>query len=43
MAWGGADEQAAEIANGNLSAKDWQAEAQKVVEKMVPVSSESDH
>jgi hypothetical protein len=38
MAWGGAKEQAAEIANGNLNAKDWQAEAQKIVEKMVRVS-----
>ena len=38
MAWGGAEEQAAEIANGNLDAKDWQAEAWKIVEQMVRVS-----
>jgi hypothetical protein len=38
MAWGGAEEQAAEIANGNFDAKDWQVEAQKVVEHMVRVS-----
>jgi hypothetical protein len=33
MAWGGAEEQAAEIAAGNLDAKNWQDEARKVVER----------
>ncbi|KIM37619.1 hypothetical protein M413DRAFT_39798, partial [Hebeloma cylindrosporum] len=31
LAWGGAAEQAAEIAEGKLDAKDWQAEAKKIV------------
>jgi hypothetical protein len=35
LAWGGPDEQAAEIAAGNPDAKDWQADAKKVVEKTV--------
>lgn len=35
MAWGGAKEQQEEIAKGNLEAKDWQAEARKVVEGMM--------
>jgi hypothetical protein len=33
MAWGGAEEQAAECAAGNLNAKNWQDEALKVVER----------
>jgi hypothetical protein len=35
MAWGGPKEQQEEIAKGNLDAKDWQAEARKVIEDMV--------
>ncbi|KAF8067558.1 hypothetical protein FPV67DRAFT_1357976, partial [Lyophyllum atratum] len=35
LAWGGAAEQAAEIADGNRHAKDWQAEARRVLEKTV--------
>jgi hypothetical protein len=35
MAWGGAKEQQEEIVKGNLDAKDWQAEARKVVKDMV--------
>jgi hypothetical protein len=35
MAWGGAEEQAAEIAAGNTNAKNWQDEARKVVEQTV--------
>jgi hypothetical protein len=35
LSWGGPDEQAAEIAAGNPKAKNWQAEARKVVEKTV--------
>jgi hypothetical protein len=35
LAWGGPDEQAEEIALGNLDAKDWQDEAKKIVEKTV--------
>ena len=35
MAWGGPDEQAAEIEAGNPDAKDWQDEARKIVEKTV--------
>ncbi|KAF8057822.1 hypothetical protein FPV67DRAFT_1398734, partial [Lyophyllum atratum] len=35
LAWGGEDEQADEIAAGNLNAKDWQDEARQVVEKVV--------
>jgi hypothetical protein len=37
LAWGGAEEQAAEIAAGNQFAKNWQDEAQKVLEKEVIV------
>jgi len=32
LAWGGPEEQAAEIAAGNLDAKDWQDEARQIVE-----------
>jgi hypothetical protein len=35
LAWGGPEEQAAEIAAGNLGAKDWQDEAKKIVENAV--------
>jgi hypothetical protein len=35
LAWGGPVEQAAEIAAGNPNAKNWQAEARKIVEKTV--------
>jgi hAT family C-terminal dimerisation region len=35
MQWGGPLEQAQEIANGNRDAKDWQAEALRVVEETV--------
>jgi hypothetical protein len=35
LAWGGPDEQAAEIAAGNPYAKDWQDEAKKIVEMTV--------
>ena len=35
LAWGGPVEQAAEIAAGNPDAKNWQADAKKVVEKTV--------
>ena len=35
MAWGGAEEQAKEIEAGNFSAKNWQDEAQKVLETTV--------
>ncbi|RDB23356.1 Zinc finger BED domain-containing protein DAYSLEEPER [Hypsizygus marmoreus] len=35
LAWGGAEEQAAEIAAGNRNAKNWQAEAHRVVEDTV--------
>ena len=35
LAWGGAEEQAAEKATGNLSAKNWQDEALKVLENEV--------
>src|ERR1700688_3276097 len=33
VAWGGPEEQANEIAAGNIDAKDWQDEAKQVVEK----------
>ena len=33
--WGGPEEQAAEIAEGNLNAKDWQDEARQIVEHTV--------
>jgi hypothetical protein len=35
LAWGGPDEQAAEIAAGNCEARDWQDEAKQIVEKTV--------
>ena len=35
MAWGGPEEQEAEITAGNVHAKDWQDEARKIVEKTV--------
>ncbi len=35
LAWGGPEEQAAEIAGGNPDAKDWQDEARQIVEKTV--------
>ena len=35
MLWGGSEEQAAEIAAGNLDAKDWQDEAKQIVENTV--------
>ena len=35
MAWGGPEEQAAEIAQGNPDAKDWQDEAKKILENTV--------
>jgi hypothetical protein len=35
MAWGGPEEQDAEIKAGNVHAKDWQDEARKIVEKTV--------
>jgi hypothetical protein len=33
MAWGGPEEQAAELANGNADAKDWHDEALKIVKR----------
>lgn len=38
LAWGGAEEQMADIAAGNHDAKNWQAEAEKIVENMVFMS-----
>ena len=35
LAWGGPEEQAAEIAAGNPNAKDWQDEALQIVERAV--------
>jgi len=35
MAWGGAEEQAEEIRAGNMNAKNWQDEAQKILETTV--------
>jgi hypothetical protein len=35
LAWGGAEEQAAECQAGNLDAKNWQDKAQKILEKAV--------
>jgi hypothetical protein len=35
LAWGGEEEQAAEMAAGNQHAKNWQEEALQVVENMV--------
>ena len=37
--WGGADEQMAEIAAGNLNAVSWQDKVHKVIEKVVSVNS----
>jgi hypothetical protein len=37
LLWGGPEDQAVEIAAGNLNAKDWQDEARKVVEKTVSI------
>jgi hypothetical protein len=39
LAWGGAEEQAAELEAGNRHAKNWQEEAMKIVEKAVSVRS----
>ena len=39
LAWGGPDEQAAEIAGGNPYAKDWQDEAKQIVERTVSSTS----
>ena len=38
VAWGGPEEQAAEIRHGNLDAKDWQDEARKIIETTVSPS-----
>jgi hypothetical protein len=38
-AWGGPEEQAAEIAAGNPDAKDWQDKARQIVEKTVSLFS----
>ena len=35
MAWGGETEQAEEIQQGNLEAKNWQDEALQILEKVV--------
>jgi hypothetical protein len=35
LAWGGPEEQAAEIEEGNPDAKDWQDEARKIIERTV--------
>ena len=35
MAWGGAEEQAEEIQAGNMNVKNWQDEAQKILETTV--------
>ena len=35
IAWGGPEEQAAEIAAGNMDAKDWQDKAKQIVENTV--------
>jgi hypothetical protein len=35
MAWGGAEEQEEERRNGNIEAKNWQDEAQKILEETV--------
>lgn len=39
MTWGGEEEQAKEYAAGNRDAKNWQDEAQKIVEKTVSIYS----
>jgi hypothetical protein len=38
LVWGGPEEQAAEIAAGNIDAKDWQNEARQIVENTVSQS-----
>ena len=38
LSWGGPKEQAAEVKQGNLLAKDWHDEAKKIVEKTVRCS-----
>ena len=38
LSWGGPKEQAAEVEQGNLLAKDWHDEAKKIVEKTVRCS-----
>jgi hypothetical protein len=38
MAWGGAEEQAAEFREGNYDAKNWQDEAQKILEDTVSLT-----
>ena len=38
LSWGGPEEQATEIEQGNPLAKDWHDEAKKIVEKMVRYS-----
>jgi hypothetical protein len=35
IAWGGPEEQAAEIAAGNMDAKNWQDEAKQIIENTV--------
>jgi len=35
LAWGGPEEQAAEVAAGNINAKDWQDEARQIIENTV--------
>jgi hypothetical protein len=35
LAWGGPEEQAAEVADGNIYAKDWQDEARQIIENTV--------
>ena len=35
ISWGGEKEQAAEIAQGKLDAKNWHGEARKLIERMV--------
>jgi len=37
LAWGGPEEKAQELDNGNADAKDWQDEARKIVEQAVSV------
>ena len=38
LLWGGPNEKAAEIAAGNVHAKDWQDKARKIVERTVSLS-----
>jgi hypothetical protein len=35
LAWGGLEEQAAEVVDGNIDAKDWQDEARQIIENTV--------